>query len=173
MEEPPKIERIISSRAVSLADASSILNSYVSDLDRYHQHASQQWDGTYDDDDHDGKGDGDGGENDDANATPARRSRREREEETLLAQMDQLASATESMSAGMISDDVYERLRTISRSMIAAVEGRRVSACGATAGGGGAAADGSGDGESAAEPHDAQEKGERNAADGVTATSYG
>mmetsp|Transcript_47035 Transcript_47035/g.99967 ORF Transcript_47035/g.99967 Transcript_47035/m.99967 type:complete len:202 (+) Transcript_47035:168-773(+) len=118
MEEPPKIERIISSRGVSLADTAVILKSYLSGIDRYHHHdsrpttTSEQEETT---------------SNENGEETP-RQSRREREEEALIAQMDQLVN--EKSSEGMISDDVYERLKMISESISAEVEGRPWSASG-------------------------------------------
>lgn len=133
MEEPPKIERIISSRGASLSGAAAILQTYVSNIDQYHYHQ----------DDYPSVNNGRNNltatpredrattENEDGEKSECnpRKSRQEREEESLLAQMDQLANSSKSLSAGMISDDVYERLKMISDSLYAEVGGKTLSAC--------------------------------------------
>ena len=134
MEEPPKIERILSSRGVSLSDAASLLKSFLSNIDQYHGRHDDEGgdlddalDGggrrreelAYEDDNVEGRGKRGGG---------PRKSWHEREEEALIAQMDQLANGGNSASG--ISDDVLERLRVITGSICAEVEGRPLSASG-------------------------------------------
>ena len=138
MEEPPKIERILSSRGVSLSDAASLLESFLSNIDQYHGHHDEEG-GDFGDDALDG---GVGGrrqeelayENDNVDGRGKRggggprKSWQEREEEALIAQMDQLAN--DGNSASGISDDVLERLRMITQSICAEVEGKPLSASG-------------------------------------------
>ncbi|KAL3821649.1 hypothetical protein ACHAXA_006069 [Cyclostephanos tholiformis] len=143
MEEPPKIDRIISSHGLSLADTASLLKSFLLNIDRYHGHRHRDDGGRdYDisssygkfrpDDDrstatvraNDADGGG-GGRNNDGGARG--RSWQEREEEALIAQMDTLAADN---SATGVSDDVLERLGMITRSICAEVEGRPLSASG-------------------------------------------
>ena len=38
MEEPPKIERIVSSQGVSLSDTATILKAYLANIDQHHHH---------------------------------------------------------------------------------------------------------------------------------------
>lgn len=139
MEEPPKIERILSSRGVSLSDAASLLKSFLSNIDQYHGHHDEEG-GDFGDD----ALDGGGGrrqeelayENNDnvvsrvkrGGGGGPRKSWQEREEEALIAQMDQLAN--DGNSASGISDDVLERLRMITQSLCAEVEGKPLSASG-------------------------------------------
>ena len=140
MEEPPRIERILSSRGLPLADAAAILRTYVSNIDQYHFHhdgvssvnddsdeltAKPRKDRTTSEEDETGEHAAD---------APPRKSRQEREEESLLAQMDQLANSGKSLSAGMISDDVYERLKTISDSLCAEADGTPRNVCRAASG---------------------------------------
>ncbi|KAL7545828.1 hypothetical protein ACHAWF_009180 [Thalassiosira exigua] len=127
MEEPPKIERIVASQGISLSDTASILKAYLSTVDQYHHEAQPAAEDDADRTETSTKGDlaeGDNGKG----ATP-RKSRQEREEEALIAQMDRLA---EGKSSGMISDDVYERLQMITKSICAEVEGKPLSASGMT-----------------------------------------
>ncbi|KAL3795818.1 hypothetical protein ACHAW5_004768 [Stephanodiscus triporus] len=124
MEEPPKIERIISSRGVSLSDTASLLKSFLFNIDQYQGHygegddfgsaygESRQEESTYENIDL-GKG--------------HRKSWQEREEEALIAQMDKLANGNSTLG---ISDDVLERLRMITKSICAEVEGKPLSASG-------------------------------------------
>jgi len=134
MEEPPKIERILSSRGVSLSDAASLLKSFLSNIDQYHGHHDEEG----------GALDGGGGrrrqeelayENDTnvegrvkREGGGPRKSWQEREEEALIAQMDHLAN--DGYSASGVSDDVLERLRMITQSLCAEVEGKPLSASG-------------------------------------------
>lgn len=128
MEEPPKVERIVSSRGVSIADAASLLKSFLSKIDEfdYNHHfgresrkdtvAAAATTSTTTPQYENGK-------------SPPRKSWEEREEEALIAQMDKLANANNNSTTG-ISDDVLERLRMISKSICAEVDGKHLSASG-------------------------------------------
>jgi hypothetical protein len=112
MEEPPKIEQIISSQGISLADTATLLNAYLSNIERdqYGLTTSAVAKTTTE------------GE---VSETIHNKSRQEREEEALIAQMDQLANTKTSSSTGrMIPDDIYERLKLIAQSISAEVEGK-------------------------------------------------
>ena len=137
MEEPPKVERIVSSKGVSIADAASLLKSFLSKIDQYdgnHHHDTRE-----NDDDFFHTNDGLFGlesrkDNTVAatatatSTTTPRKSWEEREEEALIAQMDKLANANNNSSG--ISDDVLERLRMITKSICAEVDGKHLSASG-------------------------------------------
>ena len=137
MEEPPKVERIVSSKGVSIADAASLLKSFLSKIDQYdgnHHHNTRE-----NDDDFFYINDGLFGlesrkDNTVAatatatSTTTPRKSWEEREEEALIAQMDKLANANNNSSG--ISDDVLERLRMITKSICAEVDGKHLSASG-------------------------------------------
>ncbi|KAL9188373.1 hypothetical protein ACHAXT_006751 [Thalassiosira profunda] len=122
MEEPPKIERIVASRGVSLSDTASILKRYISTIDQHHLHheAATPADDDLDDDLDEAISNAIDAET----ATPTRKSRQELEEERLIAQMDRLADTNKTT----ISDDVYERLKMITDSICAEVEGKPLSA---------------------------------------------
>jgi len=137
MEEPPKIERIISSQGISLSDTASILNTYLSNIEHYqyggaaaaatdallgnHERSlspvppPSTTEGGVSEEDPNGN-----------KRTPHNKSRQEREEEALIAQM--VASSSTSSTGRMISDDIYERLKLIAQSMCAEVEGKPMSA---------------------------------------------
>ena len=123
MEEPPKIDRIISSQGISLSDTASILNAYLSNIEHLQYGGLEA---TADALLLSGKSTtADGGISENSH----NKSRQEREEEALIAQMDQLtntkSSSASSSSAGrMISDDIYERLKLIAQSICAEVEGK-------------------------------------------------
>ena len=123
MEEPPKIDRIISSQGISLSDTASILNAYLSNIEHLQYGGLEATSDTLL---LSGKSTtADGGISENAH----NKSRQEREEEALIAQMDQLtntkSSSSSSSSAGrMISDDIYERLKLIAQSICAEVEGK-------------------------------------------------
>jgi len=121
MEEAPKIERVVASQGISLSDTAKILTSYLSKVNHHHQSINFN-DTSKDDVSNLNKDDGDCTNN----KSPIRKSKQEREEDALIAQMDQLAN---SKSSG-ISDDMYERLKLITQSITAEVEGRTISACG-------------------------------------------
>ena len=123
MEEAPKIERVVASQGISISDTAKILTSYLSKVNHHHHHQSINFNDTSKDDNTNLNDNGD----DANNKSPIRKSKQEREEDALIAQMDQLAN---SKSSGMISDDIYERLKTITESITAEVEGRTISACG-------------------------------------------
>mmetsp|Transcript_37785 Transcript_37785/g.61745 ORF Transcript_37785/g.61745 Transcript_37785/m.61745 type:complete len:231 (+) Transcript_37785:221-913(+) len=133
MEEPPKIERIISTQGVSLSDTATILKTYVSNIDQYHHHPDVQPLVDNDDNEHaiTSQEEQASSNDHDKKAETPRKSRQEREEEALIAQMDQLVN--NKSSAGMISDDVYERLKMITKSICAEVDGKPLSVCGVTA----------------------------------------
>jgi len=121
MEEAPKIERVVASQGISISDTAKILSSYLSKVNHHH-HQSINFNETSKDDNTNLDNDEDAN-----NKSPIRKSKQEREEDALIAQMDQLAN---SKSSGMISDDIYERLKQITQSITAEVEGRTISACG-------------------------------------------
>mmetsp|Transcript_7664 Transcript_7664/g.14039 ORF Transcript_7664/g.14039 Transcript_7664/m.14039 type:complete len:231 (+) Transcript_7664:156-848(+) len=129
LEEPPRIERIVSSRGINLADTATILQAYLSSIDDFHKPTPID----------EGEGDetaaiGETGNNHDGNATP-RKSRQEIEDENLLQQL----TATTSNSGNSISDDVYERLKIISDSIVAELSGKPLSVVDAGRKGGGSA----------------------------------
>lgn len=146
MEEPPRIDRIISSQGVSLVDAASLLKSFLLDIDQYHghhHHHRRDGDGGRDIGDSllssdetraderrptTSANNNDGGTGTGLNDNAVRRTWQEREEEALIAQMDQLAAGNNSATG--VSDDVLERLGMITRSICAEVEGRPLSASG-------------------------------------------
>jgi len=120
MEEAPKIERVVASQGISISDTAKILTSYLSKVNHHTQGIN--FNETSKDDNANLDYDEDAN-----NKSPIRKSKQEREEDALIAQMDQLAN---SKSSGMISDDIYERLKQITQSITAEVEGRTISACG-------------------------------------------
>ena len=124
MEEAPKIERVVASQGISISDTAKILTSYLSKVNHHHQ--SINFNDTSKDDANLDNDNGDDHANN--NKSPIRKSKQEREEDALIAQMDQLANSNK--SSGMISDDIYERLKQITQSITAEVEGRTISACG-------------------------------------------
>ncbi len=112
MEEPPKIEQIISSQGISLSDTASILNAYLSNIERDQYGLTTSAAATITTE----------GE---ISEMPSNKSRQEREEEALIAQMDQLTNTKTSSSTGrMIPDDIYERLKLIAQSICTEVEGK-------------------------------------------------
>lgn len=131
MEEPPKIERIVSSQGVSLSDTATILKAYLANIDQHHHH--QPADSNVAPYEEEGDEEDITNNNTDnkskTNNTTPRKSRQEREEEALIAQMDQLVNnnnTNKSKSGSMISDDVYERLKMITQSICAEVEGKPI-----------------------------------------------
>ena len=142
MEEPPKVERIVSSRGVSIADAASMLKSFLSKIDQYddnHHYYERENDNVHDEDlFYNVVADAAATTTPPSTSTtpryengsksPTRKSWEEREEEALIAQMDKLANANNSTSG--ISDDVLERLRMITKSICAEVDGKHLSASG-------------------------------------------
>ncbi|KAL7468628.1 hypothetical protein ACHAXS_008869 [Conticribra weissflogii] len=131
MEEPPRIERIISSRGINLADTATILQAYLCSIDDFHK-SSPIDEGAADET----AANGETGSNHDGNATP-RKSRQEIEDDTLLRQL----TATTGNSGNSISDDVYERLKMIGDSIVAELSGKPLSVVNARRDGGGSAAD--------------------------------
>ena len=124
LEEPPKIDRIVSSRGISLSDTAKILTSYLSNIEQFH-HESPTASPAVSDSDAGGATNEEGAESADNNNKMSKR------EEALIAQMDQLVNKNNSTSAGrMISDDIYERLKMITKSICAEVEGKPLSASG-------------------------------------------
>jgi hypothetical protein len=142
MEEPPKVERIVSSRGVSIADAASMLKSFLSKIDQYddnHHYYERENDNVHDEDlFYNVVADAAATTTPPSTSTtpryengsksPPRKSWEEREEEALIAQMDKLANANNSTSG--ISDDVLERLRMITKSICAEVDGKHLSESG-------------------------------------------
>ena len=112
MEEAPKIDRIVSSRGVSVKETAAIMRAYVSRLGSFRPPS-----GLPDDDG------GDGGADDAGEPSSAdRKSRREMKEEALLAAL----AAEEIAVRQLISDDVRERLGLIAESIVAEAEGREL-----------------------------------------------
>lgn len=146
MEEPPKIERLLSSRGITLSDASNILKSYVAIIDHHYgpphnkpRSSTKDDDDGIDDDTTPSNNNNEGNNNN--NPFDKQRSRRqdiaeEREEERLLARLNQLDPTKESSNSNhyrlgsSISEDVFERLRMIMESVSGEAEGRVVSAVG-------------------------------------------
>jgi hypothetical protein len=130
MEEPPKIERLISSRGIALSDAANILKSYVAIID--HLHAPPRKQLSADDAAFPSSSDNNMYGGDDTNKKSRQELAEEKEEERLLAKLNQLDPKESSNNRlGLISDDVYERLQMIMESLCGEAEGRMVSAVGA------------------------------------------
>lgn len=119
MEEPPKIERLLSSRGIALKDAANILKSYVEAIDHVPR---KPVDITTV---HPSTSDDQGSDGNQKNKTSRQDIEEERETERLLVEINQLDPKKSS-----ISDDVYERLQMIMKSMVGEAEGRPVSAVG-------------------------------------------
>lgn len=115
MEEAPKIDRIVSSRGVSVKETAAIMRAYVSSLGSFQPLPSDLPDA---DDDGAGGGGDDAGEP----SSAERKSRREMKEEALLAAL----AAEETAVRQLISDDVRERLGLIAESIAAEAEGREL-----------------------------------------------
>jgi hypothetical protein len=135
MEEAPKIERLITSRGITLSDAASILSSYVAIIDSAaspHKMTSP----TFDHNDNDASTPDTNQANNHSTElgilSPRQRQELNEERETgrLLAKLNQLdpASSNNRYFGGSISDDVYERLHMIMKSMVGEAEGKPVSA---------------------------------------------
>ena len=105
MEEPPRIDRILSSRGISLSDTATILQSFLSTLDNNH--------GVKDDTVTTAK-------SPTKSTDTPRKSRNEIEEEAILKQFDLLSK----QPSGLVSDDTYERLKLIRDSIVGQAEGR-------------------------------------------------
>ena len=125
MEEPPKVERLLSSRGISLSNAANILKSYVSIIDQHHGPIV---------DPSSSSSASNIGQNDTLKSQQQQQDiAAEKEEERLLARLNQLdptINNTNNRLGGSISEDVYERLRMIMESVVAEAEGRVVSAVG-------------------------------------------
>lgn len=123
MEEPPKVERLLSSRGISLSNAASILKSYVSIIDQHHGPVDPSSSSSANN----------VRQNDTLKSQQDDIAAEEKEEERLLARLNQLDPAINNnnrLLGGSISEDVYERLRMIMESVVAESEGRVVSAVG-------------------------------------------
>jgi hypothetical protein len=115
MEEPPRIEKVTSSRGVSLSDTATILQSFIDTLDNDHGTPS-----------HDGTtktsavaaaaANGSAGK-----CNTPRKTRQELEEESILKQFDLLSKQ---INSGLVTDDTYERLKLIRDSMAGEVCGK-------------------------------------------------
>lgn len=112
---------------MSLSDTASILKTYTSNIDQHH-HEVPSLDADDNDDDEIAASTEDGAEK----AKTPRKSREDWEAEALIAQMDALVN--NKSSTGMMSDDVYERLKMITKSICAEVDGVPLSASGMAAG---------------------------------------
>ena len=124
LEEPPKIDRIVSSRGISLSDTAKILTSYLSNIEQFHHESPTASTAVSD-------SDAGGATNEEGSAEADNNNKMSKREEALIAQMDQLVNKNNSTSAGrMISDDIYERLKMITKSICAEVEGKPLSASG-------------------------------------------
>ena len=119
MEEPPRIEKITSSRGISLSDTATILHSFIETLDQDSSALSRE---------------------DTAKPIPAetaaaaaagstnnwntpRKTREQIEEETILKQFDLLSKQ---INSGLVSDDTYERLKLIRDSIAGEARGAPV-----------------------------------------------
>lgn len=116
MEEPPRIEKVTSSRGISLSDAGSILQSFIDTLDNDHDGTTSS---------HHDKPSSTPAvtatSSTNANTTP-RKTRQEIEEEAILKQFDLLAAKP----SGLVSDDTHERLKLIRDSILGEVTGKIV-----------------------------------------------
>lgn len=118
MEEPPRIEKVTSSRGISLSDAGSILQSFIDTLDNDHDGTTSSH--------HDNPPStpavtATSSTANNANTTP-RKTRQEIEEEAILKQFDLLAAKP----SGLVSDDTHERLKLIRDSILGEVTGKIV-----------------------------------------------
>lgn len=115
MEEPPRIEKVTSSRGVSLSDTATILQSFIDTLDNDHGTSS-----------HDGTTKTSAAAAAAANGSAGkyntpRKTRQELEEESILKQFDLLSRQ---INSGLVTDDTYERLKLIRDSMAGEVCGK-------------------------------------------------
>ena len=111
MEEPPRIEKITSSRGISLSDTATILQSFINTLDNDHGRSSQ--DGSF-------KISAASESTPDKMNTP-RKTRQEIEEESILRQFDLLSKQ---VNSSLVSDDTYERMKLIRDSIVAEASGK-------------------------------------------------
>ena len=141
MEEPPKIEHLLSSRGISLSDAATILKSYVAIIDKHHAprqpataSAAASSNNDANNDNTNKNTDNDNNNNGQSRPDKELTSREEQEEERLLAKLNQLDPINESSTTrggiGTISEDVQERLHLIMKSVCGEAEGCVVSAVG-------------------------------------------
>ena len=130
MEEAPKIERLITSRGITLSDAASILSSYVAIIDS--AAAPHKTSPAFDDASTPDTNQANNHSTELGILSPRQRQEQneEREAGRLLAKLNQLdpASSNNRYFGGSISDDVYERLHMIMKSMVGEAEGKPVSA---------------------------------------------
>mmetsp|Transcript_21042 Transcript_21042/g.34493 ORF Transcript_21042/g.34493 Transcript_21042/m.34493 type:complete len:246 (+) Transcript_21042:97-834(+) len=128
MEEPPKIDRLLSSHGITLSNASNTLKAYVSMID--HHHGPRQPPSSSTPIDAPSSSFDNGGNDTRISQQQDSAAAEEREEERLLARLNQLDPTVTNNRLGSISEDVYERLRMIMESVSAEAEGRVVSAVG-------------------------------------------
>jgi hypothetical protein len=136
MEEAPKIERLITSRGITLSDAASILSSYVAIIDSAaspHKMTSPAFDHNDNDASTPDTNQANNHSTELGILSPRQRQEQNEERETgrLLAKLNQLDPASSNnlrYFGGSISDDVYERLHMIMKSMVGEAEGKPVSA---------------------------------------------
>lgn len=130
MEEAPKIERLITSRGITLSDAASILSSYVAIIDS--AASPHKTSPAFDDASTPDTNQANNHSTELGILSPRQRQEQneEREAGRLLAKLNQLdpASSNNRYFGGSISDDVYERLHMIMKSMVGEAEGKPVSA---------------------------------------------
>ncbi|KAL3803126.1 hypothetical protein HJC23_003401 [Cyclotella cryptica] len=112
MEEPPRIEHIVSSRGISISDTASILQAFLATLDNNHVAPQDR-----------GEAMNVTSSNDHNNWNTPRKSRQEKEEESILKQFDLISKQFESR---LVSDDTYERLKLIRDSLVGESTGRPV-----------------------------------------------
>src|SRR5210317_875510 len=120
MEEAPKIERLITSRGITLSDAASILSSYVAIIDSAaspHKTSPAFDDASTPDTN---QANNHSTELGILSSRQRQEQNEEREAGRLLAKLNQLdpASSNNRYFGGSISDDVYERLHMIMKSMV-------------------------------------------------------
>lgn len=127
MEEPPKIERIVSSKGISLSDTAILLQAYLSNIDQHHHEVPPLDKDSEDNNEQDATTTPNDADGQTKIQTP-RKTREDWEAEALIAQMDALVN--NKSSSGMMSDDVYERLKMITKSICAEVDGVPLSASG-------------------------------------------
>ncbi|KAL7484481.1 hypothetical protein ACHAW6_010124 [Cyclotella cf. meneghiniana] len=112
MEEPPRIEHIVSSRGISISDTAAILQAFLATLDNHHFSPKNH-----------GEAEKATVASDSNSWNKPRKSRQEMEEESILKQFDLISKQFETR---LVSDDTYERLKMIRDSILGEASGRPV-----------------------------------------------
>lgn len=112
MEEPLRIEHILSSRGISISDTAAILQAFLATLDNHHFASKNN-----------GEAEKATVASDSNSWNKPRKSRQEMEEESILKQFDLISKQSETR---LVSDDTYERLKMIRDSILGEASGRPV-----------------------------------------------